>query len=161
VLRKLESDGNINRITGAQARALSSLVSNQRLQRMVELEAMAAPGQGYPLGEMLTDLRRGLWQEIYAGRPVDAYRRRLQATYLEAMASKIKPAPPSPQAAALAAFGGGAAQNTRDFRPLLKDEMRTLDRELAAAVGRTADRTTRAHLQDARDQIARMLDPKD
>jgi hypothetical protein len=40
---------------------------------------------------------------------------------------------------------------------LIKDEMRTLDRELAAAIGRTNDRTTRAHLQDARDEIARML----
>ncbi len=157
VLRKLETDGNINRITGAQARALSSLVSNQRLQRMVELEAMAAPGQAYPLGEMLTDLRRGLWKEIYAGARIDAYRRRLQATYLEAMASKINPPAPSAQAAALAAFGGAPA-STRDFRPLLKDEMRTLDRELAAAVGRTSDRTSRAHLQDARDQIRKMLD---
>jgi hypothetical protein len=161
VLRKLETDGNINRITGAQARALSSLVSNQRLQRMVELEAMAAPGQAYPLGEMLTDLRRGLWKEIYAGAPIDAYRRRLQATYLEAMASKIKPPAPSAQDAALAAFLGGGVVNTRDFRPLLKDEMRTLDRELAAAVGRTADRTSRAHLQDARDQIRKMLDTED
>ncbi|MBU6366762.1 MAG: zinc-dependent metalloprotease [Gemmatimonadetes bacterium] len=158
ILRKLETDGNINRITGAQARALSSLVANQRLQRMVELEAMAAPGQGYPLGEMLTDLRRGLWAEIYGGKPIDAYRRRLQATYLEAMASKIKPAAPSAQEAALAQFMGGGAVNTRDFRPLLKDEMRTLDRELAAAIGRTGDRTSRAHLQDARDQIRKMLD---
>jgi hypothetical protein len=39
--------------------------------------------------------------------------------------------------------------------------MRTLDRELAAAVGRTADRTSRAHLQDARDQIRKMLDTED
>ena len=85
------------------------------------------------------------------------YRRRLQATYLEAMASKINPPAPSAQAAALAAFGGAPA-STRDFRPLLKDEMLTLDRELAAAVGRTTDRTSRAHLQDARDQIRKMLD---
>ena len=33
-----------------------------------------------------------------------------------------------------------------------------LDRELAAAVGRSGDRTTRAHLLDARDQIKAMLD---
>jgi len=74
------------------------------------------------------------------------------------MASKIKPAPPSAQDAAIAAFLGGGVVNTRDFRPLLKDEMRTLDRELAGAIGRTGDRTTRAHLQDARDQIKTMLD---
>ena len=159
ILRKLESDGNINRVAGAQARVLSSLVNNGRLQRMVELEATAAnKASVYTLGDMLTDLRRGLWKEIYAGQPVDAYRRRLQTLYLEAMASKIKPPAPSAQDQALAALFGGAVVNTRDFRPLLKDEMRTLDRELAAAIGRTGDRITRAHLQDGRDLIKAMLD---
>ena len=159
ILAKLESDGNINRITGAQGRVLGSLVANAKLQRMVEYEALATNKATVDtLGEMLTDLRRGLWKEIYAGAPIDAYRRRLQATYLEAMASKIKPPAPNPQEAALAAAFGQALVNTRDFRPLLKDEMRTLDRELAAAVGRAGDRTTRAHLMDARDQIKTMLD---
>ncbi|AMW06974.1 hypothetical protein GEMMAAP_17270 [Gemmatimonas phototrophica] len=158
-LRKFEADGNINRITGAQARSLSSLVNNTKLQRMVEAEATASnKADVYSLGEMLTDLRRGLWKEIYGGQPVNAYRRRLQTTYLEAMASKIKPAPPSAQDALLAQFLGGGIVNTRDFRPLLKDEMRVLDREIAGAVARTSDRTTRAHLQDARDQIKAMLD---
>ena len=159
ILRKIESDGNINRVSGAQARTLSALVQNAKLQRMVEFEAIAAnKGEVYSLGEMLTDLRKGLWSEIYSGKPIDAYRRRLQATYLEAMASKIKPPAPNAQEAALAAAFGQAVVNTRDFRPLLKDEMRTLDRELAAAVGRASDRTTRAHLMDARDQIKTMLD---
>ena len=159
ILRKIESEGNINRVSGAQARTLSSLVQNAKLQRMVEVEAIATnKAQVYTLGEMLTDLRRGLFSEIYVGKPIDAYRRRLQATYLEAMASKIKPPAANPQEAALAAFFGQTVGNTRDFRPLLKDEMRMLDRELAAAVGRSGDRTTRAHLLDARDQIKAMLD---
>jgi hypothetical protein len=152
VLSKIEFEGNINRITSAQSRALGSLVANAKFQRMVELEQMATRrADVYTLGEMLTDLRRGLWSEIYAGRPIDAYRRRLQATYLDAMASKINP-PPTPAGAP-----GGGGGSTRDFRGLLKDEMRILDRELAAAIGRTSDRTTRAHLQDARDEITKML----
>ncbi len=159
ILRKLESDGNINRVSGAQGRVLGSLVANAKLQRMVEFEAMSTnKADVYPLGEMLTDLRRGLWKEIYTGAPIDAYRRRLQATYVEAMASKIKPPAPSAQELAIAQIIGGGVVNTRDFRPLLKDEMRTLDRELAAAVGKTNDRTTRAHLSDVRDQIKAMLD---
>jgi len=158
ILRKLESDGNINRISGTQGRILGSLVANAKMQRMVEYEAMGGGSRDvYTLGEMLTDLRRGLWKEIYAGAPIDAYRRRLQATYIEAMASKIKPAPPSAQDLALAQFLGGGVVNTRDFRPLLKDEMRTLDREVATAIGKTNDRVTRAHLSDVRDEIKTML----
>jgi len=159
VLARLESDGNVGRIAGAQARVLGSLVANQKLQRMVEVEAVAANRADiYTLGEMLTDLRRGLWKEAYAGQAVDAYRRRLQLTYLEAMASKIRPAA-TPTVQLPPGFGP-VVVNPRDFRGLLKDEMRILDRELAAAIPRTGDRATRAHLQDARDQIKEMLDPK-
>ncbi|MCC6241616.1 MAG: zinc-dependent metalloprotease [Gemmatimonadaceae bacterium] len=162
ILRRIESDGNINRVSGAQTRTLSSLVSNTKLQRMVEQEAMATKaGEVYTLGEMLTDLRQGLWKEIYSGALIDAYRRRLQTTYLEAMASKIKPPAPSAQDQAIAQLLGGGIVSTRDFRPLLKDEMRTLDRELASAIGRSRDRVSRAHLSDARDQIKAMLSVKE
>ena len=156
VLGKIESEGNINRITSAQARSLGALVSNAKLQRMIEQEQLATnKANVYTLGEMLTDLRRGLWKEIYAGQPIDAYRRRLQVAYLDAMASKIKP--PAAAAAAPGGPGGGGGATARDFRGLLKDEMRLLDRELAAAISRTSDRVSRTHLQDARDEIAQML----
>ena len=160
ILSKLESDGNINRISGAQGRILSSVLSNAKLQRMVEYEAMSTnKAELYSVGDMLTDLRRGLWREIYTGATIDPYRRRLQATYVEAMAAKIKPTAPSAQDLALAQFGF-AQVNTRDFRPILKDEMRTLDRELTTAIGRTNDRATRAHLSDVRDEIKSMLETK-
>ena len=163
ILSKLESDGNINRISGAQGRVLSALVGNAKLQRLVEFEAMTPNKSNvYSLGEMLTDLRRGLWSEIYSGATIDAYRRRLQATYVEAMAAKIKPPATNAQDALLAQLlGGGGPAGTRDFRPILKDEMRTLDRELAGAISKTSDRTSRAHLSDVRDQIKAMLDVKE
>ena len=39
-------------------------------------------------------------------------------------------------------------------------ELRTLSADLSKAVARTTDRATRMHLEDARDQIAKILDPK-
>ena len=135
-------------------------MSNTKLQRMVEYEAMAEKKSDvYTIADMLTDLRKGLWSEMYAGKPIDAYRRHLQNTYVEAMAAKINP--PALPAAAAALFGGGAgAANTDDIRPIIKDEMRVLDRDILTAIGRASDRMTRAHLQDTRDQIKQMLDPK-
>ena len=157
ILRKLESDGNIGRVSNAQARALGALMSTVKMQRMVEYEVMAPKKSDvYTVSDMLSELRKGLWSEMYAGRPIDAYRRHLQNTYIETVAARINP-PPVP--AALAALGVTAA-STNDIRPILKDEMRVLDRDLASAIGRTSDRMTRAHLQDTRDQIKQMLDPK-
>ncbi len=158
IINRLEPSGSLARISGSQARALSSLVANDRLLRMLEMEAAASsPRNVYPLAQMLTDLRRGLWKEIYAGQSIDIYRRRLQRTYLEAMASKINP--PAPAATPPGFPGGGGAVSTADLRPLLKAEMRDLDRELTAAIARTSDRASRAHLQDARDLIKQMLEP--
>jgi Met-zincin len=159
VLRKIEASGSIDRIGNAQASVLAGLVNNDRLSRMIELDALPVAGDRYTLPTMLTDLRRGLWSEIYAGKPIDAYRRRLQRVYLEAMAAKINPAAPNP---ALAAFGlaGPSARALADFRGLLRAEMNDLSRELTAGMTRTGDRATRAHLEDARDQIKKMLDPK-
>jgi len=159
VLRKIEASGSIDRIGNAQASVLSAVVSNARMARMVELDALPATGERYTLPTMLLELRRGLWSEIYGGKPIDAYRRRLQNVYIEAMASKINPSPANP---ALAAFGGGgpSARAQADYRGLLRAEMNDLSRQLATATARTSDRTTRAHLDDARDQIRKMLDPK-
>jgi hypothetical protein len=49
---------------------------------------------------------------------------------------------------------------TDDYRALIKAELRDLSTALAAAMPRATDRQTRAHLADARDQIAKALDPK-
>ena len=164
ILRKIEATGTLARLGAAQARVLGSVVSNDRLERMLELETMAkSKSEVYPVAAMLSDLRAGLWKEIRSGGPIDAFRRRLQRVYLEAMASKINP-PPAPVALAPQGGGGRGAPvpvGSANFRPILKSEMRALDANLASAIGRTSDRMTRAHLEDARDQIKKMLDPKD
>ncbi|MCZ8206027.1 zinc-dependent metalloprotease [Gemmatimonas sp.] len=159
ILRKLEPSGSLNRVGNAQARSLASVVSNERLQRMLEFEALAARNEVYSIADMLADLRAGIWKELQTGAPIDAFRRRLQRVYLEAMASKINP---PAQAAAPQGPGGGrgaaAPVGTADFRPILKAEMRALDADLVAAIARTGDRMSKAHLEDARDQIRKMLD---
>jgi hypothetical protein len=160
ILRKIEASGSLNRVGNAQARALSGLVSNDRMARMIELEAMAKnKSDVYPVADMLADLRKGLWSEIATGSDIDAFRRRLQRLYLEAMASKINPPTAAPAAAAFP--GAQAPVTTADFRPILKAEMRALDADLASAIAKTNDRMSKAHLEDARDQIRKMLDPKD
>ena len=73
---------------------------------------------------------------------IDPYRRNLQRAYLDAMSDKVN-----------ARTGG-------ESRPLARGELRSLDVSVRAAIAKAADRTTRLHLQDVRDQIARILDPK-
>lgn len=163
LLRKVEASGSVDRIGNAQRSILNVLLANDRLARMIELEALAGRGgRAYTLAEMLGDVRRGVWSEIYRSAPIDAYRRRLQRSYLELLAAKINP-PPVTAIAGPGGGGGFGAQppvNIGDARALLRGELMDLDRQLAAAIPGTSDRTTRLHLLDARDQIDRILNPE-
>lgn len=47
----------------------------------------------------------------------------------------------------------------RSQKPILKAELKALDAQLAAAAGKTSERMTKAHLEDARDQIGEILHP--
>jgi hypothetical protein len=43
---------------------------------------------------------------------------------------------------------------------MFRGELRTIAADARAALARTTDRDTRLHLEDIRDQIAKILDPK-
>ena len=51
-------------------------------------------------------------------------------------------------------------RTSADEKVFYRSELRELNTSLAGALPRARDRETRAHLQGARDQIARILDPK-
>ena len=46
------------------------------------------------------------------------------------------------------------------MRSLLKGELRALDKQLATALPMATDEVTKRHLQDSRDEIAKILDPR-
>jgi hypothetical protein len=144
ILRRIEPAGALQRITGTQMRVLSNLLSTSRLARLVEQEATDG-GSAYKPTDLLNAVRRGIWAELSASKvTVDAYRRNLQRGYLELIADRLN----------------GRAAVSDDQRPLFRGELRTLSTEVAAALPRTADRVTRLHLEDVKDQIEKILDPR-
>jgi len=144
ILRRIEPTGVLGRVNTAQERVLNSLLSNARFARLVEQEAIDGPA-AYRPADFLADVRKGIWREIAAG-PVhiDAYRRNLQRGYIDLLAGKLN----------------GRTPVTDDYRGLIRAELRDLSAALGVASARATDRETRAHLADARDQIAKALDPK-
>jgi hypothetical protein len=165
ILRRLEPDGAVARINGAQRGILSSLMADDRLARLVEYEATGATREPYRLDEYLGDIRGGIWGELVAGRvQVDAYRRGLQRSYLELVGAKLNAAPATtPRISSSAQTGQSFTAPSRgstDVKAMLRQELRTLDRQLASAQPRATDAATRAHLADARWQIQQLLEPK-
>jgi hypothetical protein len=161
ILRRIEQEGVTNRVRGAQASVINSLLAPARLNRLVDYEAIAGGADMYTLPELLTDLRAAVWTELSAGNVrIDVYRRNLQRTYLQAVDRQINPpaAPVGP--AAPPGFPGAAPANpTSDVRPALRGELIDLDRAIEAALNRTTDPMTRLHLRDARFEIEHILYP--
>ena len=157
ILRRIEAEGAILRIRTAQGRVLSTLLSRSRLNRLIEYEALAAdPGDVYTVGDMVADLHAGVWGKLNDGTVrVDVYRRNLQRAFLEAIEAELTPTQPGPTPARRQQTAWSS-----DVRPVLRGELRALDRALAQALPRAGDRMTRLHLEDVRAEIERILDPQ-
>jgi len=161
ILRRIEPTGVLGRIRNAQNTVLNNLLSSARFARMVEQEAVDGAA-AYTPADFLATVRKGLWKELDAPQvKVDAYRRNLQHAYLDLANTKINSAAPSLPAglpAELLAMLPAAA--SADEKSLYRAELRSLNAGIAAALAKTADRESKAHLEAARDQIAKILDPK-
>ena len=163
----MEPGGAVERIGARQRSVLNALVANDKMQRMIEYEAFARPRTAtvYTVAELLGDVRQGVWAELAEGScDIDVYRRNLQRAYLDIMNGKLNP--PTPAAAAPAGGGGGRgggagpAGTPSDARALIRGELRDLDAQIRAAIPKAANRMTRLHLEDMRNEIAKILDPK-
>lgn len=161
ILQRIEPEGAVRRINGAQRGVLAVLLNDERMARMIEFEELAMkPADAYTLGSMLADVRGGIWRELGDGSvKIDAYRRALQASYLDLARAKVNPPVAAPQQGSQAR----APQPTRsspDSRSLLRAELKARDGQLAAATTKTANPVTRAHVLNARHEIDEILNPK-
>ena len=147
ILRRIETNGSLSRVRMAQQTTLMQLMSPARFTRLIEQEALDGDKAYRPV-DFLADVRKGVWGEVNgtmaAAPKVDAYRRNLQRGYLDMMNDKLN---------------GRFAVND-DQRPFIRGELRTLSADVTRASARTTDRATRMHLDDVKDQIAKILDPK-
>jgi hypothetical protein len=144
ILRRVEPTGALERIKASQLRVLNQLVNNARIARLIEQEALDG-ASAYTPTTFFADLRRGIWRELEAPQvKVDAFRRNTQRSYLEVFNEKLN----------------GRAAPTDDTRGLVRSELRAVDASARRALLKTTDRATRVHLEDVRDQIAKILDPK-
>lgn len=168
ILRRLEPAGEVARIHAAQSAILTALLNNAKLLRVGEFEASAKAGEGYPLVELLADVRAGLFGELAKGEKIDAYRRALQRAYVENLHLKINPPAVTAAAGGRGGGGGGGGRGgapaldakLSDIYPAVRAELRSLDADLKAAESKTADRTTKAHVSDLRHRIADALKGK-
>src|SRR5690606_23753309 len=86
ILNNSEPSGAVSSIGSLQARFLSSVLRMDRLERMIDNEALNG-SEAYSMTQMLGDLRKGIWSELSGSKNIDAFRRNLQRAHVERLAS--------------------------------------------------------------------------
>ena len=160
IFNKVESAGSVERLRRAQVRALNNILDFGRMARVIENETLNG-NNAYTLINMMRDLRRGIWSELPSGRKIDTYRRNLQRAYIERLDFLMK----NEQSVVPARFRSFVRRTSvdvsqSDIRPVVRGELINLRANIRGAIGRTPDRLSRYHLQDALERINDILDPK-
>ncbi len=104
ILDRFQPAGTLELVQGRQAGALRQLLNVDRMARLVEQEAFHGD-DAYRLGEMLRDLRAGVWTELERGEAPDPYRRNLQRAWIARMEELLEDE--DAQATDAAAFARG------------------------------------------------------
>ena len=144
VLRRIEPTGARDRVRNAQSAVMNSLLQTARIERLIEQSALDGTAAYAPL-QFLTDVRRGIWSELATPtRPIDPFRRNTQRVYLDTIDNRLN---------------GGAAPDPA-VRAMLRGELRALRAQLVSAIPSVTDRGSRLHLEDARDLVDEILDPR-
>jgi hypothetical protein len=161
ILRRIEPTGVLTRIANAQRSVLNTLLNDQRFARLIEEQAVDGSA-AYTAAELLSTVRKGVWKELDASQvKIDAYRRNLQNAYLDLVNTKLngsRQATPAPGGGGRG--GRGPAPASDDEKPFFRAELHVLTASINAALGKATDHDTKAHLEGAKDQIAKILDPK-
>ena len=146
ILDRIESSGAIERVQSLQSRVLNYLLSEDRLLRMIENEQLH--DSKYAVIELLEDLRKGIFSELYNGKKVDAYRRNLQRSYVDIAISYIQK------------IEEGDDVSGTDIIALMRGELETLQSQLNRMQYSTSDRLSRYHYKDLIARIEKAFSDK-
>lgn len=149
-----------DRISTLQDGWLGTLLNAGRMQRLISSSNREA--SAYRLDEFMEDLKKGIWGELSARKPIDNYRRNLQKAYIERMGAIVAPAPASASSPGgfVITFGPVVDPKKTDIVSVAKGTLRALKAEIVAAIPAYSDKMSRYHLQDLNDRIGKILDPK-
>jgi hypothetical protein len=158
IFSKTEFSGSVERIRGLQARTLNNILDAGRMARITENETLN-DYKAYSLVDMMTDLRKGVWSEMYAGQSIDTYRRNLQRVYLDRLDYLLNKAKDQEGVNSGYRKSTSITINQSDVKSVARGELKRIQKD-AKAASKKGNTLTRYHLQDVVDRIDVILDPK-
>lgn len=156
IVARIGDFGALERIRAIQVTSLNGILEWGRLGRVIENEAING-NDAYKITELFDDLRKGIWTELPAGRTIDVHRRALQRAHIERLELLLTGNEPTLPAQFRAFVGPQINASQSDIRPMARGELKMLQGQIRGAIGRTSDRMSKLHLEDALARIEKIL----
>ena len=156
-INNMEHAGHVDNIRGLQVRYLNTLLSPDRLTRLMENEVRNVD---YNANDMVGQLQKGIWSELATGSKIDIYRRNLQKAYIDRMGFMLAEQPaPAPSAQQRQSNGTPVNLSQSDLRSIARAHLVKLSQQLKVAALKHQDDLTRFHIDDSIFRIGEILNP--
>ena len=157
ILNKIEFAGITNRVRSTQSRTLNSLLDFGKMARLIENEAINGRN-AYSLIQMMTDLRKGIFKEIYNNEIIDVYRRNLQLAYLDRISYLM-----SNEQSSIPSWARGRVTSVKvsqsDIRTVAANQLVELRKDLKKHK-KKSDKMTSMHVEMLKNKIISILSGK-
>ena len=155
ILNKIEFAGNVNRIRATQSRTLNSILDFGKMARLIENEAING-AKAYTLSEMMSDLKKGIWEELYTNKPIDVYRRNLQLAYIDRINYIMNEEQGSTPSWARS-YVTTVKVSQSDIRTVSVGQLLELKKEIKKSLKKNSDEMSKIHLMSVEAKINRIL----
>lgn len=154
-------DNPLLTIGSRQEPIINRLISTATMNKLFAMEA-ANPATAYKATDLMDDLRRGIFSELYNRRATDMYRRNLQKIFTERIIALLPGQAATPVMGVSITFSVTPVLNAKntDAYSVLRGTLRTLRTDIRTALPLITDNATRLHLQDLADRISAAIDIK-
>jgi hypothetical protein len=159
IFNKIEFAGVLDRMRRTQTGTLNRLLSFDRLARILENEALNG-GAAYTMIQMMTELRRGIWSEIYNNNTIGIYRRNLQRAYIDRL-KYLMTESQEPLSGAARRYSNQTRVmvSQSDIRSISRAQLINLKKAISNSLANIEDLNTKFHLQESIKRIDSILDP--
>lgn len=162
ILNKIKPESGTQSISAIQASILKSLLSGDRLVRLIETGSMNP--ENYQLSEFMLDLHSEMTGEIKIGKNIELNRRNLQKIYVDELGNLLtlnKTAMRSIPVGVTYGFNTEMVNlNQTDVPSVARQLLEKMRKEVSQGIGICKDPMTLAHLNDLKIRIQNFLDPK-
>ena len=159
ILNKIEYAGMTDRIRSLQNSFLNNILDFGKMARMIENEALNG-SDAYTLGEMMDDLKNGVWFELKNNGKIDVYRRNLQRSYINRLGYLMKNEQEVRSGSYWSNYTTRIKVDVSDIRSTTLGILVDLKKELSKVIKKYSDPAIKNHLTYCIGLINNALNPK-